>query len=710
MKGGEIKMRKTHEEFIEQLYRCNSHYRNGEFEVIGKYTRCHDYILCNCKRHGPWNSSTPFGLIQQNSGCPKCSKKATIDSMEYFLYLLKERNEHYINNEFTIESEFKGRNEDVTCNCFIHGIWHTKAVSLLCGHGCPVCGGTCKKTQEQFEFELKLKNEAYRNGKFTLLSKYVNYSEKIKCFCPIHGEFEKLPSVLLNGSGCNSCLMRNTSFSENYIRFALQMVMFDADIPERGERKTLKGREIDIPVYKYKLAVEFGSWDFHKNKWKADFNKQVELKKEKGIELITIYDQYDNSVVFPKDFNVWLYPKRLADENDYHTLKNIIWRLLPDAFKSSFENIDWEMVKEMSLLSTRTKGTEEFIRQLKKVNQGFADKKWEVVGEYLGSKIPIECKCKVHGHWDKATPNQLMRGSGCPCCGREKVAAKNSYSTEEFVLLLKMKNADFSTGKYVVIGEYTNSVTPIECACSIHGLWNSSIPRTLLRGGGCPKCGNKQKNMVRNLLARNKFLEKLWIRNEEYRKGKFTVDGDYINSKEPIRCICKIHGPWNSTPNRLLSGYGCTKCRGIRIGNTRRYTTEDFKIELSKKNEHYINGEFRVKGEYIASDIPILCECFVHGEWNTSTPANMLHKNSGCPICGRNEYLERQRKKHAKAFLEKLTTKNQFYAAGDFEIIGNYINENTPIACNCKIHGLWDTSTPKKLLNNQTCPKCRNKI
>ena len=53
--------------------------------------------------------------------------------------------------------------------------------------------------------------------------------------------------------------------------------------------------------------------------------------------------------------------------------------------------------------------------------------------------------------------------------------------------------------------------------------------------------------------------------------------------------------------------------------------------------------------------------------------------------------------------------KNDHYRNGEFEVIGEYINQTTPIACECPIHGVWKSSRPGNLLNgNIGCPKCKN--
>ena len=50
----------------------------------------------------------------------------------------------------------------------------------------------------------------------------------------------------------------------------------------------------------------------------------------------------------------------------------------------------------------------------------------ELLGEYITSKTPVRCRCKVCGHeWD-GNPNNLLNGHICKNCGR-KVAAQNRH-------------------------------------------------------------------------------------------------------------------------------------------------------------------------------------------------------------------------------------------------------------------------------------------
>lgn len=55
-----------------------------------------------------------------------------------------------------------------------------------------------------------------------------------------------------------------------------------------SREKTVIGVELDIYVPDLKVAVEPGSWHWHKNMVAKDWEKHL-LCKDKGIKLITLY-------------------------------------------------------------------------------------------------------------------------------------------------------------------------------------------------------------------------------------------------------------------------------------------------------------------------------------------------------------------------------------------------------------------------------------
>ena len=62
--------------------------------------------------------------------------------------------------------------------------------------------------------------------------------------------------------------------------------------------------------------------------------------------------------------------------------------------------------------------TEEF-----KKNISVTSSTVEVLGEYRGSHTKISCRCKTCNNEWTPTAGQLLRGQGCPRCGKKKAIA-----------------------------------------------------------------------------------------------------------------------------------------------------------------------------------------------------------------------------------------------------------------------------------------------
>lgn len=101
--------------------------------------------------------------------------------------------------------EFINSKTPVTVICKIHGAWQCQPslhVSRKHKRGCPVCGGSQKKTTEQFVQEATAKHGgAYDYSQVS----YVNSHTNVKIICKVHGSFNQSPTSHLSGRGCPDC-------------------------------------------------------------------------------------------------------------------------------------------------------------------------------------------------------------------------------------------------------------------------------------------------------------------------------------------------------------------------------------------------------------------------------------------------------------------------------------------------------------------------
>ena len=171
----------------------------------------------------------------------------------------------------------------------------------------------------------------------------------------------------------------------------------------------------------------------------------------------------------------------------------------------------------------RRKTHEEFIRDFYTKNKNAEN--IEILGEYINNKTKIKCKCKIDGHEWKATPHNLLNGTGCPKCSGN---IKNK-TTEYFINELKEINDNIE-----ILGEYISNKAKIKCRCKIDKYEWEATPNSLLSGQGCPKCGGTIK------LTHKEFMEKFYTKNKN--AENIEILGEYVNNRTKIKCKCKIDG------------------------------------------------------------------------------------------------------------------------------------------------------------------------
>lgn len=186
-------------------------------------------------------------------------------------------------------------------------------------------------------------------------------------------------------------------------------------------------------------------------------------------------------------------------------------------------------------------------------------------------------------------------------------------STEDFIDEMRTKQPNIE-----IQGDYINNKTPIKCNCCICGnVWNPR-PDQLIRGQGCPVCGN-EKRIKSQTKSHEQFVEEMKLLNPQIK-----VIGEYVNNHTLINVKCLDCGKeWKVTPNNLLRNHGCPNCNGHLLKSQCQY-------EEDMRNTH---PNIKVIGEYInnKTQVKVLCEkC--GNVWN-SYPINAIYKNHGCPRC-----------------------------------------------------------------------------
>lgn len=192
--------RKTHDEFVDEMK-----VKHPELEVLGVYIGGHDKVHIKCKKCGTEFDSLPCNMISHKlSGCPHCAvveqHKKQRKTHEHFLKEMEE-----IHPELTVLSSYVNAHKkvDMLCNTCGH-TFSSKPCDLLHGKGCPKCGGTMRKTHEEF---VSLVKEI--NPTLSVISEYKNVKTEVKILCNVCGHvFHTKPhNILYSKTGCPKCSM-----------------------------------------------------------------------------------------------------------------------------------------------------------------------------------------------------------------------------------------------------------------------------------------------------------------------------------------------------------------------------------------------------------------------------------------------------------------------------------------------------------------------
>lgn len=198
----------------------------------------------------------------------------------------------------------------------------------------------------------------------------------------------------------------------------------------------------------------------------------------------------------------------------------------------------------ISRVAKRTKTHEQFVEEVRNLNPDIT-----VIGTYKNSHTKIEFICK-EGHKWITTPSNVLAGKTCLTCANIQSSLRQRKSQEQFVEEVRNLHPDIT-----VVGEYVNSNTKIEFMCSKGHIWKSA-PSNLLSGCSCPFCKGERISALK-FKTHKQFLEEVLELGIDV-----TVLGRYHSAREHILCRCnKCNHEWMITPNNLLRGFGCPKCK-----------------------------------------------------------------------------------------------------------------------------------------------------
>ena len=438
---------------------------NPNIKITGTYIDSNTKIEWECSVCGEKQYANPKTLPRLSGICNKC--RANV-KREYFYKEFKK-----LKNPPILLSPYKKVTEKIKCKCSVCGyVWESLPdVIITYKNPCPKCAKLAMLTDKE-----EFKNKLYKiNPNVELLEEYKGNKNPIKSKCKICGNiWNPRANDLLQGRGCPECNHTSTSFVEQLFLLSLRNALGENEVLSRDKKAI--GKELDIYMPNKNYAIEYGAWFWHKNRVKADQNKLI-LCESKNIKLLCIYDSCQENLNLK---NAIIYKEDLSQNIDI--VKEILSKIFAEInVKYSFSQDEWTEIKEKAYIKSRKMTTDEFKKELKKVNKNI-----EVIGEYKGSYIRTRVRCKKCKREWNAVPNSLLSGKGCVKCYHKQ----QFDSHETFIKKISKINPNIE-----IIGTYNGQKNRIETRCKICGHTWKPWCINLKQGKGCPMCAkNRFKN------------------------------------------------------------------------------------------------------------------------------------------------------------------------------------------------------------------------
>ncbi|TKB89188.1 MAG: hypothetical protein E8D40_16695 [Nitrospira sp.] len=333
---------------------------------------------------------------------------------------------------------------------------------------------------------------------------------------------------------------------------------------------------------------------------------------------------------------------------------------------------------------------------------------------YKGTQKRALFACLVnpaHGSWE-ALANNVLRGQGCPQCGRERVLA--AVMARSGVTSLELQS-DLSQLGYLADLDpertyYGKEI--ISVICSSHGPFTTRLSY-IRQGKGCPRCAlekTRARAQEKSAKARERFETEIIGTH-----GPKIIDlsrTSYLNSKIKVEVGClrePAHGFWLVLPSNLKKGRGCPKCAAAQRSKIRvKGNATKFKESVIKR--HGSGVVDLSHATYTSGNAIIMVGCLrnpAHGWWNT-TPTYLL-SGRGCPKCARGKRADFQNQRRLKAALILQHKVNEIFGLMAIDTsVGTYLSALEPMKVRCLIdetHGSWMVR-PGNLLSGFGCPRC----
>lgn len=271
------------------------------------------------------------------------------------------------------------------------------------------------------------------------------------------------------------------------------------------------------------------------------------------------------------------------------------------------------------------------------------------------------------------------------------------YSIEDINKALNEK------GYIWIDGEYNNRDSKI--IIEKDGFKGVCLIGTLIKGADTKFFFSKNPYCMQNI--------KKWIsENTTYK----LISTEYKDAYSPLTLICKEHGEFKLSWNKIYQGRMCQKCSNRNI----KYTIYEIKDILSNTNP---NIEV-LSTEYVNTFDKLKFKCKIDGHIWYSTWHNILSNNNGCPECKRNLFIGESNPRYNQNLTDEEREKKRTLLGESYHVWRNSVFTRDKYTCQCCMSSIsgtlnahhlngynWDIENRVNIDNGVTlCEKCHKEF
>ena len=217
---------------------------------------------------------------------------------------------------------------------------------------------------------------------------------------------------------------------------------------------------------------------------------------------------------------------------------------------------EWGIIPSSFLRGTRcprcagneVKTHEEFISEV----YNLVGSEYIFLDKYVNAKTKIKCKHTKCGYEWSISPDNFLKGKGCPKCNRPNYNRDTKRFKSEIYSLVG--------NEYSVLGKYKSSEEKIRFKHNTCGNEFEMLAGNFLSGQRCPQCSRPNYNRDTEQFKKEVYSSV---------KDEYVVLGKYINNFTKIRLRHnKCKHEWDVLPNNFLNKHSrCPLCANSKGEN-----------------------------------------------------------------------------------------------------------------------------------------------